>query len=75
MDAPVNGMSVPALFRHTLDRYEILIDTSGILLPSSDSMRLLFDFDAFFVPRNIGLNDDGRELVVQAPDLVELTRP
>jgi hypothetical protein len=32
-------------------------------------------FDTFFVPKQIGLNPDVRELVVQAPDLIELVRP
>lgn len=75
VDALDKEISVPASFRHTLDRYEILIDTAGFTLPLSDSIRFRLNFDTFFVPRNIGLNDDGRELVVRAPDFVELTRP
>ena len=67
--------SVPATFRRVGERYEILIDTSSIELPPSDLISLRLKFDAFFVPKEIGINGDTRELVVRVPTLVEVIRP
>jgi hypothetical protein len=64
--------TAPAFFRRVDDHYEILIDTSSIKLPSSDRVRLDLSFDTFFVPKTMGISDDTRELVVQAPNLVQL---
>ena len=65
---------VPASFRRTDNSYEILIDTSLAELPHSDKVRLLLKFDTFFVPQDLGINSDTRELVVTAPTLVQMIR-
>ncbi len=64
--------AIPASFERNDSSYEILIDLSQIELPQSDIDRIRLNFDTFFVPNKIGLNDDTRELVVQAPTLVQL---
>jgi hypothetical protein len=66
-------LTVPASLRRLGNNYEILIDTSSIKLPASDRIRVHLSFDTFFVPKQIGINDDPRELVVQAPSLVQLS--
>jgi len=67
-----SSLAVPALFRRVDDGYEILVDTSSTDLPPSDPTRLSVTFDTFFVPKNLGMNEDTRELVVPAPNLVQL---
>jgi len=55
-------------------RYEILIDASAIKGLSSDPVRVSLSCDTFFVPKKLGINADERELVMPAPDLVQLLR-
>ena len=42
---------------------------------ASDQVRLHLTFDTFFVPEEIGIIPDTRELVVRAPRIVEVIRP
>jgi hypothetical protein len=63
---------VPASLQRNNNCYEILIDFSKMELPPSDPVRLRLDFDTFFVPDEIGINGDTRELVVKAPTIVRL---
>ena len=65
--------AVPASFRRVDDHYEIMIDTASIKLPPSDVIRIDLTFDTFFVPKTLGISDDTRELVIQAPSLVQLS--
>jgi len=65
-------LAVPASLRRSDDSYEIRIDTSSITLPLSDRIHTHVSFDSFFVPKNLGINDDTRELVAPAPNEVEL---
>ena len=74
LDTASGPQSVPASFRRTDTRYEILIDTSSTLLPQPDNVSLHLHFDTFFVPKNLGHSDDTREFVVRAPTLVQLIR-
>jgi hypothetical protein len=67
-------LAVPASWRRINDSYEIMIDTSSIALPWSDRIRTHISFNSFFVPKNLGINDDTRELVAPAPKIVELIR-
>jgi hypothetical protein len=71
---PTTEKVVPASFRQVDNSYEILIDTSSVELPQYDNVRLHLKFDTFFVPQHIGINADTRELVVEAPFLVEVLR-
>ena len=72
MGRPAETQAVPASLQRNDNSYEILIDFSKMDLPPSDSVRLRLDFDTFFVPSKIGINADTRELVVNAPALVQL---
>jgi len=71
----LSEQEVSAILNRVGDRYDILINTSSIQLPPSEMVQIKIEFDTFFVPKQIGLNSDVRELVVQAPDLIELIRP
>jgi hypothetical protein len=64
--------AVPALLQRTDNSYEIMIDFSQLNVPSSDPVKIRLNFDTFFVPKKIGINGDTRELVVNAPTLVQL---
>jgi hypothetical protein len=75
IDTDGSSQSVAAPFRRVGNGYEILIDTSAAELPPSDKVRLHLEFDTFFVPKQLGINADTRELVAQAPTLVEVIRP
>jgi hypothetical protein len=74
VDTAAGPQLVPALFKRIDTGYEILIDTSPMELPPSGNIILRLQFDTFFVPKNFGNSDDARELVVQAPTLVQLIR-
>jgi hypothetical protein len=74
VDAAGGQQLVPASFKWVEPGYEILIDTSSIGLPQSDTVILSLHFDTYFVPRDRGNSDDVRELVVRAPTLAQLLR-
>jgi hypothetical protein len=64
--------AVPASLERHNNSYEILIDFSKMELPPSDPVRVHLNFDTFFVPNKIGINADTRELVLNAPTIVQL---
>jgi hypothetical protein len=64
-------LAVHASLRRTDGGYEIQIDTPSDL-PPGDPIRLHVTFDTFFIPKNLGVSPDTRELVVPAPSLVQL---
>jgi hypothetical protein len=74
IDRTNGSQVVSASFQRQENNYEILVDTSSTELPLSDPVHLRLKFDAFFVPKEVGINDDFRELVVFAPTDVELIR-
>ncbi len=74
IDTNGSSQSVPASFRRVDNSYEILIDTSSIELPPSENVHLHLKFNTFFIPKEIGMNGDTRELVVWAPTIVEPMR-
>jgi len=75
IDTNAKAEAVPASLHQNGNSYEILIDLSNIELPQSDPIRLRLNFDTFFVPKKIGINEDTRELVLPAPSLVRLSPP
>jgi hypothetical protein len=72
METDGRTQAVPASLKRNDNSYDLLIDCSNMELPPSDPIRLHLNFDTFFVPNKIGINDDPRELVVYSPTLVQL---
>jgi hypothetical protein len=64
--------TVPATFQRIGNSYEIVIDTSQLRFPPTDIVDIQLSFDSFFTPKKKGTRHDDRELVVQAPPLVQL---
>lgn len=54
--------------------YTLTIRTNPAQLPAGQVVRIRVNFDAHFVPREIGANADTRELVMKVPTLVSLHR-
>jgi hypothetical protein len=69
-----SSQTAPATFERAGNNYEIVIDTSKIRFPATDTVEIQLSFNSFFVPKNKGTRHDDRELVVQAPSLVQLVR-
>jgi hypothetical protein len=67
--------TAPATFQRAGNNYEIVIDTSKIRFPVTDTVvEIQLSFDSSFVPKKKGSRRDDRELVVQAPALIRLMR-
>ena len=66
---------VPATLEVENGRYRIRFTVDPADLPRTSPVTLAVHFDAHFVPKALGLNEDPRELVVQTPQRVILTRP
>ena len=69
-----NSQTAPASFQRVGNGYEILVNTSSIQLPPAETVDIRVNFDSFFVPKNKGAGNDRRELVVKAPNFVQLFR-
>jgi hypothetical protein len=65
--------SVPATFQRVENSYGIVIDTSSLQLPESDTVSIRANFDSFFASKR-GAEEKARELVVKAPSLIQLLR-
>jgi hypothetical protein len=74
VDTAAGPQNVAASFQQHGDRYEIRIDTLSARAAMPDQVRLHLMFDTFFVPKNLGINSDTRELVMMAPTRIELVR-
>jgi hypothetical protein len=66
--------TAPATFQRVGSDYEIVIDTSSLRFPLTETAYIQLNFDSFFVPKQKGARNDVRELVVRAPGLVQLFR-
>ena len=67
--------TAPDTFQRAGNNYEIVIDTSKIQFPLTDTVvEIQLSFDSSFVPKKKGSRRDDRELVVQAPALIRLMR-
>ena len=53
--------------------YRIVIDLEGQSLPSEGWVDIALSFDRYFVPRERGINGDGRQLVIMTPTNVLIT--
>jgi hypothetical protein len=61
-------LSLTAEFVRSGGNYEITIRTDPAHLPLTGKVVVHLDFDIHFVPKQIGANDDTRELVMKLPD-------
>jgi hypothetical protein len=68
-----NGVqkALPATFQRGASSYEILIYTFLLNSESKEGV-ILLAFDSFFVPKELGINEDTHALVVRAPTTVRL---
>jgi len=67
--------SLPSRFSVSGDRYELSFQVPTEHLPRDGQVAVEITFDTFFVPRELGLNEDCRKLVLFTPDTVSLTAP
>lgn len=74
VDSAGGQQSIPATLRSLTDRYVIEIDASGLPTDGPELVRIDLAFDAFFVPKQLGINLDERELVMMAPAQVRVMR-
>jgi len=58
---------VPAFFRRLDRQYEIVIDPTALRDLPDDIIDVTLDFDRYFVPKEVRMNSDSRQLVVRAP--------
>ena len=72
--ATATAQSLPAKLLAFPDRYVIEIDASDLPPDGAEMVRIDVAFDTFFVPKQLGINPDERELVVPAPSQVRLVR-
>ena len=67
--------TLPASFRKDDADYRIIIDTSTLKpIAGDERVQVHLAFDSFFVPKEIGINEDTHELVVWAPTKISLLR-
>ena len=66
-----SAIDLPAFIGVTAGHYRITIDGRAAAGPSGQA-RVRLTFDRYFVPKQLGINEDTRELVVRTPSLHEL---
>ena len=65
---------VPSTFLVKENHFEHIIDLSEVRFPSEHGIcEIQVEFDAFFVPSELGINSDTRRLVIQTPEKMQLT--
>ena len=64
--------SVAAAMTLSGDTYHITVTPAAEDLPATGDVTVRLTFDAFFVPRDLGLSADSRQLVVRTPEQVTL---
>jgi hypothetical protein len=64
--------AVPASLKRDGSSYEISIDLPKMDLSRTDPVRVHIGFDTFFVPNQLRMNGDMRELVIRAPSEVRM---
>ncbi len=60
-------ISIPAFFKRLNGQYEIVIDPAALRDLPDDIVDVTLEFDRYFVPKEVGMNSDTRELVVRSP--------
>jgi hypothetical protein len=66
--------TVPATFQRVGSNYEIVIDTTSLRFPPTETVDIQLNFDSSFVPKNQGTRNDVRGLGLKGPTLVQLFR-
>jgi hypothetical protein len=72
IDAGESAQTAPASFQRVGSNYEIVVNTSWF--PPTGNVSVRLSFDSFFVRKATKTVHDDRELVVKAPELVQLLR-
>ncbi len=67
-------LAAPAQFSETNGRYTIHVAIPSLATSSNEETTIRVRFSRFFVPKELGVNDDTRRLVVRPPDSVRLER-
>jgi hypothetical protein len=67
--------TIPAQLDVTDFHYDLAFQVPTERLPKDGQVTVDIKFDTWFVPRDLGINDDTRELVVFSPDTVSLRTP
>jgi hypothetical protein len=67
-----NGEEVPARMEYRGNQYQLRVQVDPAALPADNRVSLRLSFDRWFVPRDIGVGTDTRELVVWKPQEVRL---
>ncbi|MBI1915738.1 MAG: hypothetical protein HYS12_13545 [Planctomycetes bacterium] len=75
MKAAGKEQAIPAHLDVTDFHYDLVFQVPAEWLPKHGQVTVDIKFDTWFVPHDLGLNDDTRELVVCSPDTVSLTTP
>ena len=71
------SLEVPVHIANSQDAYCIGVDVPPEVspnLPAMEAARIHLSFDRDFVPREIGINEDPRHLVLTAPESVQISR-
>jgi hypothetical protein len=67
--------SIPATYVDTNGQYTIHLSVPSLDTANEGMVEIRLHFHHFFVPRELGLNDDPRHLVVRPPTSVHLDQP
>lgn len=66
------GAPIPSIFKQIGSSYRIVIDARGVASTQPMPIKIALTFDRFFVPKDRGINNDDRQLVILSPTKYEM---